>query len=123
MALGNSRKSPRGSTTPLQGKRAVPRYTFVATTQLIDSGSAARFSGRVSEISRQGCYVDILNPLPVGTSISVLISRDQGIFVTKGKIVYVHEGFGMGVAFVEPTNDQLRILDSWLAELLPDATL
>jgi hypothetical protein len=123
MALGNSPDSRRDSATSLKGQRAVPRYSFVATTELIDSGSAAHFSGRVSEISRQGCYVDILNALPVGTPINVLISRDEGIFVTKGKIIYVHEGFGMGVAFVDPSNDQLKILDSWLAELPSDAAL
>ena len=120
--MGNSSNSRNDSAT-LKGQRAVPRYTFVATTELIDSGSATRLSGRVSEISRQGCYVDILNALPVGTSINVLISRDKGVFVTKGKIIYVHEGFGMGVAFVDPSNEQLRILDSWLAELPSDSAL
>jgi len=122
MTSGNSPRSRRGRAA-LQVQRAVPRYTFVATTELIDSGSATHLSGRVSEISRQGCYVDILNALPVGTPINVLISRDQGVFVTKGKIIYIHEGFGMGVAFVDPTNEQLKILDSWLAELPSDAAL
>jgi len=37
--------------------------------------------------------------------------------VTKGEIIYVHEGFGMGVVFLDPSKDQLQILDSWLAEL------
>jgi hypothetical protein len=91
-----------GSATSHNRQRTVPRYSFVATTELIDCASATHLSGRVSEISRQGCYVDILNALPVGTSLNVLISRDQGTFVTKGKIIYVQ--------------DQLQVLDSWLAE-------
>ena len=41
--------------------RSVPRYMFVAATELTDSASATRLSGRVTEISRKGCYVDILN--------------------------------------------------------------
>jgi hypothetical protein len=122
MTLSDFPNSSRDSAT-LKGQRAVKRYSFVATTELMDSGSATRLSGRVSEISRQGCYVDILNALPVGTLINVLISRDKGVFVTKGKIIYVHEGFGMGVAFVDPTNEQLKVLDSWLAELPSDAAL
>ena len=101
----------------------MPRYTFAATTELIDCTSAIHLSGRVSEISRQGCYVDTLNALPVGTPLNVLISRDQGIFVTKGEVIYVHEGFGVGVAFLNPSQDQLRVLDSWLAELPSDAAL
>jgi hypothetical protein len=102
---------------PDERKRAVPRYTFVATTDVIDSATSTHLSGRVSEISRKGCYVDILNPLPVGTPISLLISRDQGQFVTKAKVVYIHEAMGMGIVFVDPSNEQLRILDSWLAQL------
>jgi len=117
MTLGHSPNSPRDSATSHNRQRAVPRYTFVATTELIDSATATHLSGRVTEISRQGCYVDTLNALPVGTSLNVLISRDQGIFVTKGEIIYVHEGFGMGVVFLDPSKDQLQILDSWLAEL------
>lgn len=123
MTLGNSSNSPRDSTAAHSGQRAVPRYSFVATTEIIDSTSATHLSGRVTEISRQGCYVDILNALPVGTPLNVLISRDKGIFVTKGKILYVHEGFGMGVVFLDPSRGQLQILDSWLAELPSNATL
>jgi hypothetical protein len=111
-------KSPNSSGKSVP-QRAVPRYTFVATTEIIDPASTVRLSGRISEISRQGCYVDTLNALPVGTLLNVLISRDQGIFVTRGKIIYVHEQMGMGVLFVDPSNDQLKILDSWLAELQP----
>jgi hypothetical protein len=58
--------------------------------------------------------VEILNALPPGTLFNVKIVRDQGTFVTKGKVIYVHERIGMGVAFVDPTKDQLEIVDSWL---------
>ncbi|HEY1865499.1 MAG TPA: PilZ domain-containing protein [Candidatus Acidoferrales bacterium] len=98
-------------------KRTVPRYTFVAVAEIIEIESKVCIVGRVSEISRKGSYVDTLNPLPLGTSLSVLISRDQGNFATQGKVIYVHEGIGMGVAFLNPSDDQLKILDSWLAEL------
>jgi hypothetical protein len=123
MTLGNSPDSPSDPATSYSKRRMVPRYSFIATTELTDSASAMQLSGRVTEISRKGCYVDILNALPVGTSLNVRISRDQGTFVTKGKIIYVHEGIGMGVAFLDPPKDQLQILDSWLAELRSAAAL
>ena len=75
-----------------------------------------RLSGRVSEISRNGCYVDILNTLPVGTLFKMQIVRDSGTFTTKGKIIYVHERIGMGVEFIDPPPDQLKVLDFWLTE-------
>ncbi len=97
--------------------RTVPRYTFVAVAEIIEIESKVCIVGRVTEISRKGCYVDTLNPLPLGTSLSVVISRDQGNFATRGKVIYVHEGIGMGVAFLDLSDDQLKILDSWLSEL------
>jgi hypothetical protein len=110
-----------GSTTnsdqPYREKRAVPRYMFIATVDLVEPISDVHISGRISEISRKGCYVDILNTLPVGTQINLRVTRDQGAFATPGRIIYVQEGMGMGVAFLEMSADQLVVLDSWLAEI------
>ncbi len=111
------------STVPRDARRKAPRYNFVATSELTDTVNAIRMSGRVTEISRHGCYVDILNALPEGTSLQMKVSCDQGIFSTKGRIIYVHPGIGMGVAFVDPPEDQLKILDSWLAALSSPPTL
>ena len=88
---------------------------------LRDVANEAKLSGRVTEISRTGCYVDILNMLPVGTLLNLHISCDKGTLVLNGKILYVHERIGMGIAFLDPPRDQLEILDSWLAEFPPAA--
>ncbi|MFY9754135.1 MAG: PilZ domain-containing protein, partial [Candidatus Acidiferrales bacterium] len=95
----------------------VPRYPFIATMTLIEPVSDTRIPGRISELSRKGCYVDVLVTLPVGTGIHLEVSRDQGIFKTTAKIIYVQEGMGMGVGFVDIPEDQLKILDDWLAEV------
>ena len=90
---------------------------FTATADIIEAGTSTRISGRVSEISRFGCYVDILNTLPKDTAIRVPIYNDAGSFESAAKIIYVQENMGMGVAFVEPAKDQLQILHGWLSEL------
>jgi hypothetical protein len=95
----------------------VPRYNLIASADIVETASETSIKGRVSEISRKGCYIDVLNTLPVGSLVDVLISRDQGNFATKGKIIYALERMGMGVAFLDPPDNQLQILDSWLAEL------
>jgi PilZ domain len=105
------------SSGPFREQRAVPRYSLIATVDVFESATEMRLSGRVSEISRKGCYVDILNTLPVGTAVQLSVSRDQGNFVTAGKVIYVHEGMGMGVAFLDPAADQLKTLDAWLSEM------
>jgi hypothetical protein len=119
--LGNSPDSQSNIPTTTSERRRAPRHTFVATTELTDITSSTKLSGRVTEISRSGCYVDTLNALPVGTQLIVNISCDRGTLVVKGKILYIHEGIGMGLVFLDPPKDQLEILDSWLAELSPPA--
>lgn len=115
--MGTSSGAPSSSGPPYREKREVPRFTFIATVTIIEPATDMRINGRVSEISRKGCYVDVLNTLPVGTPIQLTVSRDQGNFTTPGKIIYVQEGIGMGVAFAAVPDDQLKILDSWLAEI------
>jgi hypothetical protein len=101
----------------------VPRYSFIAAMELIDAQSTMRLSGRISEISRYGCYVDVMNTLPVGSALNLRITRDKGTFSTAAKTIYIHERIGMGVVFVDPPADQMQILDSWLAEMPPEAAL
>jgi hypothetical protein len=111
------------STGRYETQRAVPRYSFVATTELTDPVHAVRLSGRVTEISRNGCYVDALNALPIGTLLNLEISCDLGKFTTKGRIIYIHPGIGMGIAFLDTSDSQMQILDSWLAALPATAEL
>jgi hypothetical protein len=102
--------------TPSEQRR-IPRYNFVATTEMTDEATATCLAGRISEISRKGCYVDFLNALPVGTMLKVQILRDAGTFTSRGKIIYAHEQIGMGITFIDTPSEQLKILDSWLTEL------
>jgi hypothetical protein len=116
-AFSGTPSNPSGGSGPYPNKREVPRFNLIATVVLREPDSDTKISGRISELSRKGCYVDTLITLPEGTLLEVRISRDQGVFESKGKIVYVQTGMGMGVAFLEVAADQLKILDAWLAEL------
>jgi PilZ domain len=115
--MPNSPRSPMSSSQSSREQRTVPRYSFIATVDIIEPISDVRISGRVSEISRKGCYVDILNTLPKDTLVRVRVVRDLGSFDSPGKIIYVLERMGMGVAFLDPPADQLQTLDAWLIEL------
>ena len=109
--------TPTNPDAPIREKRSVPRYTLIASVEVIESTTETKIAGRISEISRKGCYVDVLNTLPVSTRVRLVISRDKGNFTTHGKIIYVQESMGMGVAFMDTPDDQLQILEVWLAEL------
>jgi PilZ domain len=119
-----SSQKPHGKSASTSADRRVnPRYAFVATTEITESASAPRLSGRVTEISRQGCFVDIPNVLPAGTMLKLRITCDQGTFESKGKILYVQERIGMGITFVDTPEDQVKILEKWLVDLPPAFTV
>ena len=113
----SSDSSAKSSSTSYENRRAVPRYTLIATADIVDPASGIRLSGRISEISLKGCYVDLLNTLPKGTAVKVRVTRDIGTFESPAKIAYAQDGMGMGLAFNDTPADQLKILESWLAEL------
>jgi len=116
--MSTSGDTPAGN-SPYSERRTVPRYTLIASAEIVEPASGVRMTGRISEISRKGCYVDLLNTLPMGTPIQLRISRDQGAFACAGTIIYVQDGMGMGVAFDDLPANQSKTLDSWLAELAP----
>lgn len=115
--MAESFGTPSNSASKVHERRSVPRFSLIAVAEIVEPASGVRISGRISEISRKGCYLDVLNALPVGTRLRLNISRDQGTFSAEAKIIYVQAGMGMGILFVEVAPDQMKVLDTWLAEL------
>ena len=109
--------SPTNPAPQYRERRTVPRFSFIASAEIVEPMSGVHISGRISEISRKGCFVDLLNTLPTGTAIQLQISRDRGAFASSGIIIYTQEGMGMGVAFVGVPIEQQKILDAWLLEI------
>lgn len=110
-------EAPVNSAPSFRERRSVPRFNLTAAAEVIEPRSGVRISGRISEISRNGCFLDILNPLPVGTRLRLTISRDQGTFSTDAKIIYLQAGMGAGILFLDVAPDQSKVLDAWLEEL------
>ena len=125
MILDDANEKTAGRATPSTGndvdrskRRAVRRCPFVASVEVTEVASGARLSARTSELGLGGCYIDTLNPFPVGTVVQLRILRDSGALQTQAKVVYVHPSFGMGCAFIEMAPDQRAVLEGWLAEIV-----
>jgi hypothetical protein len=115
--MAESSGTTANSPGAIRERRSVPRFSLTATAEIIEPASRVHMAERISEVSRKGCYLDVLNTLPVGTRLRLNISRDQGAFSTEAKTIYIQEGMGMGISFVDVPPDQLKILDGWLAGL------
>jgi hypothetical protein len=98
-------------------RRNHPRYPCTAAAEVVDTQSGARISGRTSDISKGGCYVDALNPFPVGTVVKIRLTKDEQTFVAQAKVAYAAVGLGMGLMFTSAEPEQMWTLEKWLAEL------
>jgi PilZ domain len=98
-------------------RRRDTRYSFSAAAEAVHLQADTRLSGRISDLSRGGCYVDTLNPFPVGADIKIRIVKDNTSFVARATVLYSTSGNGMGLHFTQVEPDRLRVLEQWLAEL------
>ena len=72
---------------------------------------------RLSDISRNGCYIDTINPFAKNAVVTLTITKDNDSFKTQSKVVYSKNGMGMGLLFTTADAEQLRVLGLWLGEL------
>jgi hypothetical protein len=101
---------------PYQEKRRSPRYSFIASAELIEVKADVRIASRVSELSRYGCYLDMMNPFPTGTMVLVKISAGEAFFESKAKIIYSQMNMGAGLGFLEMSAESQVVLERWLDE-------
>ena len=98
-------------------RRRTPRYMFFASAELLEEQSSVRVNSRVSELSRNGCYLDMMNPFPINTMILLKIWKEENnVIQTKGRIVYSQPNVGAGVVFVDLEAKYVPLLEAWLAQ-------
>lgn len=101
-------------------QRRTPRYTFIASAELIEEKTDVRIATRVSELSLHGCYLDMMNPFPQDTLVLVKIFAGEDFFQAKARIVYVQPNLGAGLSFLEVEPEPLAVLQQWLATAQQD---
>src|ERR1700678_2995347 len=98
-------------------RRAFPRYSLSADAEIVESKSRTKMSARVSDLSRMGCYVEMMSPFPLGSQVKLRIMKNKKPFIAQASVAYAAEGMGMGVKFKELEPEQIPILEKWLSEL------
>jgi len=97
-------------------RRSAPRHAMILTAEVIELSSGTKLNARTSDISRTGCYIDMLNPIPQGSEVRIRLTHGTETFVAKGRVVYVSYGLGMGIAFVSVEDAELAKLDRWFCQ-------
>jgi hypothetical protein len=98
-------------------RRRHPRYSCAGSAKLWEVGNEHSSAGRVNEISRGGCYVEMMAPMRTGTAIRLELSvcfrnlRLEGIVRTSQPMV------GMGVEFTRMAPAEAEKLCQVVSEL------
>jgi hypothetical protein len=100
----------------VEERRRGPRYPFYASAQITEVQSQTAMTARTSELSRYGCYMDMLNPLPLSTPVKIQITYQEQIIEAVGRVIYSQPNMGMGVAFDEMHGDHAAILEKWVTD-------
>jgi hypothetical protein len=109
-------RSGAGTLTELD-RRNTDRHQFTASAEVIELTSGARFTTRTSDLGPGGCFIDTVNPLPIGARVRVSICKGKSDFHTLGTVVYSQQGLGMGISFGELEPEQRQALNLWVREL------
>jgi hypothetical protein len=97
-------------------RRDSPRFALTLVAVVTEIATSNVLNARSSDVSRSGCYIDTLQPLPLGASVKVLLRSGDENFETPAKVVYMCPGLGMGVNWGLSLPDKTQaLLDRWLA--------
>jgi hypothetical protein len=102
-----------------QERRRTVRYSVNATVVVVEVKSRTRMTGRVSDLSSTGCYVDTISPFPLETAVQFRLSCEGRSLQGEARVSYSLPGMGMGMglAFTSLAADQLESLRAWIGSL------
>jgi hypothetical protein len=108
--LGSSARAP-------DERRVYPRYSLSADAEIVESKSRTKMTARVSDLSRMGCYAEMMSPFPLGAQVKIRIMKNKTPFLAQASVAYCAEGMGMGLKFASLEPEQVLMLEKWLREL------
>jgi len=97
-------------------RRAHPRYNFTAAVEVSAPDGGVRCKAQLRDLSQQGCYVDMNDPLALGAAVDLRITRGAIAFEAGARVVFTQAGKGMGLSFTHVEAEQLKTLNGWIAE-------
>jgi len=108
----SSAASPATVARPSRERRRFGRHQCRVEVQVSTQGPYGEVlvSGKITDISLSGCYVEMLSPLPSDTPIELAFTADHTAMHLSGKVCSSQEGFGMGVAFTSMTPEDFEAL-------------
>lgn len=98
-------------------RRAAPRYPCRGSISMRQPEGAGSISAAVADISLSGCYIELMEPYPVGTRLASLLNAESISIRFTAEVRTSHPGVGMGMKFEEMSETDRAALERLIAKL------
>jgi hypothetical protein len=95
-------------------RRRDPRHSLQVQIELREVGSGVPIRMKTADLSRGGCYVELMTTLPVGTNVIATLWLNECSVRMKGRVVTSHPHFGNGIEFLEFDGEGGKALAQYL---------
>ena len=107
-------QQPSASPLAHRERRRYARYTVQVQVELRQEGNDVPMRLETTDLSRNGCYIQLLVPLSVGVRVRATLWLDGYPVVIRGRVVTRHPQFGNGIMFLEYEDDAEQQLSRYL---------
>jgi hypothetical protein len=98
-------------------RRTTPRCACKGSTQIRQAHTRFPQGASVSDISLNGCYVELMTIFPVGTKVDLLIRVAEFTVNCSAEVRTSHPGVGMGMVFVQMSETDRSALEKAVTRL------
>jgi c-di-GMP-binding flagellar brake protein YcgR len=70
---------------------------------------------RISDLSATGAFIDSMNAVPVGSKMKLKFTLPTGNISVNAEVVHAMEHFGMGVRFLDLSDEQRGFIEQFVA--------
>jgi hypothetical protein len=113
-----SNATPDAAPRPID-RRALRRVKVSVPVELQRASADPSVTAITADISMGGCYVEMLNPLPAATHLLLTLWLGDYKLATRGIVRTSHAGIGIGVEFLDPSDEVKLRLRAFLDEVSP----
>ena len=97
-------------------RRRSSRIPFAASAEIIDEAENTSSTSQASDLSLQGCFVQLPNPFPEGTPVTIEIYKDEDFVETPATVAYFIPKCGMGLTFTGTEPQFAAVLKKWISQ-------
>jgi PilZ domain len=98
-------------------RRCFPRYPCEGAAEILQDGKHCAW-GKVSDISRCGCYLETVHPFPAGIEVQLHLTIAGNVLELDARVAWVTPQIGMGMYFAALAPEA----ESKLANILEELT-